>query len=525
MKKIIFITALLMSGLKTFAQYVPPIAGFIANPETVCQGNNITFTDTSMTGTYPIVEYKWTFNGSSTNLYVGGSSTGTPINPSPITFFNLGSNLVTLKVMDSIGIINTITMYILVVANPTITITPPLNMFGTSICQGDSLCAIGTVTNGNYPITWVWTQNSTDTVNLDSTFCITQSGSYQITATNNNGCISNTYGTNYINTQEPVDADIQYMGNSAPAILTICQNLLPASLYCQTLGPSNQFLWSNGTMSSWTDITSGGTYSVIATSWNNVCPNDTDAITIVVVPNPNFTITIDEDSLCVGDVAVLSVPSGCTTYTWWSPTGPIGGNAPSVQVTTSGTYYVNVTDSNGCSNISQISTNVIFEPLPTQPSIIPGDNDCIFGSSSGAFLRQWYMLYPGSSTNMLLPSETYQYINITQPNFYLIEITDNNGCKNISDPEWSDCDKTLSVEDLLLLQKMKVYPNPFSNNFSIDLSKGEWMMVITNALGQEIYRGIASQNFSFQRNNIPAGIYNVLAQQGEHHKNFRVVAE
>jgi hypothetical protein len=83
--------------------------------------------------------------------------------------------------------------------------------------------------------------------------------------------------------------------------------------------------------------------------------------TVVVNPNPTATIT-GNTPLCAGSSITLTANPAGQSYLW----SPGGQTTQTINVTSSGTYAVTVTNSNNCSTLSN-TTNVTNA---TSPSLI-----------------------------------------------------------------------------------------------------------------------------------------------------------
>ncbi len=122
-----------------------------------------------------------------------------------------------------------------------------------------------------------------------------------------------------------------------------------------TAGPTlyNTYEWSNnGEDTPSIDVSLGGTYTVTVTTVG--CSGTAE---IEVTENANPVPTISGATLgCEGDTILLEAETGYDVYFWGN-----GILIPTLEVTTSGTYTVTVTDTNGC--MGENSIDVLFEDL------------------------------------------------------------------------------------------------------------------------------------------------------------------
>lgn len=86
------------------------------------------------------------------------------------------------------------------------------------------------------------------------------------------------------------------------------------------------------------------------------------AITDNVIPGPH--------AFCTGGSVNLNAPAGYTSYLWSN-----GATTPSINVSTTGNYYVTVTNSTGCTNLSALIT-VTMDPNETPIVSTSGSNAC-----------------------------------------------------------------------------------------------------------------------------------------------------
>ncbi|HIO72446.1 MAG TPA: hypothetical protein EYN38_05000 [Flavobacteriales bacterium] len=103
-------------------------------------------------------------------------------------------------------------------------------------------------------------------------------------------------------------------------------------------------------------------YQVVVT--NAFCPPDTAILTLNINQIPNV-MAYSDTTIVLGSSANLSAEGG-TTYSW--STGQVGSSI-SVSPTTTTTYSVNVTDTNGCTNSTQITVTVVEEYAVYVPNI------------------------------------------------------------------------------------------------------------------------------------------------------------
>ena len=101
--------------------------------------------------------------------------------------------------------------------------------------------------------------------------------------------------------------------------------------------PGSNYLWSTGSTAQTIIVSSSGTYSVSA---SNMCGADAD--TIMVAINPNPVVNLGPDSTQCGGSILLDAGTGAA-YLWST-----AASTQTISVSSSGNYFVKVTDANGC---------------------------------------------------------------------------------------------------------------------------------------------------------------------------------
>jgi gliding motility-associated-like protein len=236
-----------------------------------------------------------------------------------------GTNTITYGITGSCG--DTASVIITVYDAPIVDLGPDIG-----ICDGDVIV----LDAGAGFIAYDWTPSgSSQTININS------SGSYIVTVTDANNC----QGTDVITitVQQTYDASILTSGPFCSNGGTIQFNAVDAG-----------GVWSgNG-------ITSGGLFdpATAATGTNTITYGitgscgDTASVIITVYASPIVDLGPDI-GICDGDVIVLDAGVG-VSYLWLP-----SGNTQTIDITSSGTYSVTVTDSNGCQGSDSVTITVL----------------------------------------------------------------------------------------------------------------------------------------------------------------------
>ncbi|GAA0874644.1 hypothetical protein GCM10009118_10520 [Wandonia haliotis] len=121
---------------------------------------------------------------------------------------------------------------------------------------------------------------------------------------------------------------------------------------------ANTYSWTNGVTDGVT-FTPGGTATYTVTGTDNNGCQDTDAITVIVLPDAPIDAGADQ-VICEGESTTITATGG-VTYTWDNGLGV--GASHTISPATTTTYTVNGEDANGCTGSDQVTVTV--NPLPT----------------------------------------------------------------------------------------------------------------------------------------------------------------
>jgi uncharacterized repeat protein (TIGR01451 family) len=254
-----------------------------------------------------------------------------------------------------------------------------------------SICGSSTILNAsNSGARFLW--NTGDTL---QTLSVTSSGTYWVQVTN-------TYGFSASDT-------IYVTLKPLPAV-----NLGPDITQCGgtvTLDAGNAgstYLWSNGATTQHINVTTSGTYIAKVTNTAGCANADTIHVNINAMP----TVYLGADITQCGGSAVLYAGNTGSSYLWSN-----GAASQSITIAASGTYFVKVTNTAGCSNADTI--NVTINPLPVV--------------NLGADITQCggtVTLNAGNTGSNYLWSNgaTTQNINVTTSGTYFVKATNAFGC-------------------------------------------------------------------------------------------------
>lgn len=216
----------------------------------------------------------------------------------------------------------------------TVVATPTLSAPSATICgsQSVTLTASGATT-----YTWSTGSNSSTTaVTPTATTIYTVSGS-------TNGCIG----------QSTVSVLLQALPSFTliPSSTIICTN---QTITINSSGSAGTYSWNTGATTPSINVTTFGIYTATLT---NGCGTVVNTVNIQDGPASGVALSASDNTICPGGTVTLTA-SGTGTFAWSTTTL----NVPSVTVSTSGIYFVTITNICGTSNASIQVTN---GPQPT----------------------------------------------------------------------------------------------------------------------------------------------------------------
>lgn len=367
------------TGLGTFSVTVKPLPVVTTNSPAMCIGATTTLTASGAS------TYSWS---PPTDL---SATTGASVTANPTV-----TTTYTVTGTSASGCTNTATATVTVHPLPSLSVTPA------------TICNPGTATLTCNPSTlpsYTWSPGLSSTNGPSVTGSPTVTTNYTVSATDANGCVGTTVATINVVSSLTVTA--------SPSSTAAC---IGSSVTLTGLGAAS-YTWANsaGSMSGNTGTTvtvtpagSSTTYSVTGSSGS--CSNGPYTLTITVNPLPVVTASASpNDSICTGSSVTLN-GSGAISYSWTN--GVTDGVA--FTPTTTATYTVTGTDTNGCKNTA--AQKVTLNPLPTvtiTPSpggfICPGQTVTL--TASGAASYVWSANAGSATTNTVAisPAVTTSY--------------------------------------------------------------------------------------------------------------------
>lgn len=192
--------------------------------------------------------------------------------------------------------------------------------------------------------------------------------------------------------------------------ISFCQG---NSIQLSAFNTNSSYVWSTGASTPTLNINSTGTYWVQVT---NACGTTSDTIHVHVDQPLWFSLGPDT-SMCSNGNNILQAPASSSAFYLWSD----GSRSSSIQVTSSGTYWVSVTNSCG------VFTDTIYIDYTAFPQVNlgPDINSC----TSASQLLQAQT--PLTGQRLWSTGDTTSSITVNQPGSYWLQVT--NRCGTSSD--------------------------------------------------------------------------------------------
>ena len=384
----------------------------------ICSGTSTVFTSTVFNGGNAPV-YQWNKNGlpvgTNSNIYNDNSLLNADIitctltsNSTCATSINANSNSIVMTV------------------NPMLTATIVISASQNNFCFGTTITFNIVSTNGGSSPSYQWKKNGLNVgtnssiytnnalQNADVITCNFTSSENCLTA---NNVVSNAIVMNVTPLVTPVVV-ISAVKTSLCKGETASFNALPANG-----GTTPIFQWkknglpvgSNSNSYVYNNILNNDVVTCTLTSNGNCLTSSTASSNIITMRlNPDPIVLLNKtNSICIGNSKVLDA-GFFSSYLWNN-----GNTNRTLTITLPGTYFVKVTDNNGCTGTD---TSILTTLLPLPQKFLPADSSiCTYDK----LLIKANIVY----SNYLWNTGAFgASIIVTSPGLYWLEATDNNGC-------------------------------------------------------------------------------------------------
>jgi hypothetical protein len=370
-------------------------------------------------------------------------------------------------------------------AQPSILYSRPLPL---QFCEGDSVVFSVTNIAGN---SYQWKLNGGAVGTDINSIAAKSAGIWSLVVSNSSGCSA-------LSTNSPTVAvypkpSVSAISKNGPA--TICSGETVELSVPPVNGYQYKWLRSgedfNGPNSNFYNASSSGDYSLLVSNSDH-CTTKTAPLTVLVNKKPDKPV-IDKgnysEGKCLGETPVKLSVENMAGYSYkWYRNGAAVSSKNYVEGLLEQGYYFVETSVNNCSNKSD-SLNVFFAPAAEKPTIFAqGPNSWYLASSIiGPDIRyKWF--YNGE---LIQGADKYYYAAFRQLGKYNLSISRNNSCFTLSDTiKIPVISKILGTNDVDPFNGMKIYPNPTSGLFTIEMDNqvfGEITVDIFSRDGRKIF--------------------------------------
>lgn len=241
--------------------------------------------------------------------------------------------------------------------------------------------------------------------------------------------------------------DVNYFGTLAQPVYngtkSFCDGdsvVISASNFTVTYGVDTALYTNPSLPKTYTD---GGSVKAVAYYGAfSTCHSDTTTITITKNALPTVAINPNDPTICKGDTATLTA-SGAATYVWST-----AETTAQIKATDSIKYSVIGTDTNGCSNTDTVKIDFYpgFEVVMSNDTVVcKGQPVNVTATISpvGSYNYTWFKDGENKSSGLAVsvgtldfddtPEESAIVGGVPVPTLYSIEVTDDHGCKSVSD--------------------------------------------------------------------------------------------
>jgi hypothetical protein len=255
---------------------------------------------------------------------------------------------------------------------------------------------------------------------------------------------------------------------------------------------------------------------------NNNC-SATSIATIVNVSNsPTPTVTATATEACSGDTIKIT-SSAADSYVWSN-----GATTQSIEVTASGTYSVVTTNSDACKGVGTsnlVNVNFTKKPVAAGSFTVNGNVVTFTNNSTGASSYSWDF---GDFTNSSASAPVHAYA--VNGDYQVVLTAINANCKDTASLNVSIA---LSVEELMGIGNLIIYPNPASDEIhvSFENQNGNALYIeMVDQLGRVVYSENEIQQIGFNKiglnlSQISDGLYSVVLRSGNNTIAKRIIVK
>ncbi|PLX18536.1 MAG: hypothetical protein C0599_12195 [Salinivirgaceae bacterium] len=386
--------------------------------------------------------------------------------------------------------------------------TAHITSIDTDICEGETTDITIELT-GTPPWIVTYTNNGIDpdTIITDTSFVsipVSQAGLYEVAALSdaNKSGIYMVGSTNVnVNPNPIID-----LGED----VSICEG---ASLTLDA-GTHSTYLWDNGSTNQTRVVNATGLYSVTVT--NEFGCESLDEIFVTSNPLPIVDLGIDQ-TICQGESIQLDA-GNFASYLWND-----GSTGQTIEVNSTGTYAVSVTDQNGCSNSDNVFINVLA--LPVSDFTFTSDQLSVIFTNQSLNANSYLWEFGDSNTST---EENPVYIYAEPGSYEVNLIASNAECGDSSITKTVVVD-VIPLNNITSDNTLDIYPNPSNGFITIRFNEiilGATKIILRNISGKIVFEKTIKSPLSKQPvdiTEVPVGIYTLSIIANDKTQNRRIV--
>lgn len=246
------------------------------------------------------------------------------------------------------------------------------------------------------------------------------------------------------------------------------------------------YAWSNGATGSSATLYQSDSLWVQLTDTNG-CTNTIAGVAVQALDTGIAIQVLSATSICQGETALLAIDTNLATYSW---TGSYTGDTIAISITD--TIGLAGTRTNGCPG-NAVSVSTVLNPLPQPQLFVTGNLAICDGQQTNFATLLAYAGYAWST------GQSQANIAVAQSDTVWVEVTDANGCTNLSDTAvvqvWPNPQPTITITGDTMLcpgQSVSLSTQAFTQytwtggaaQQSININgAGSWQVQVTDSNG------------------------------------------
>ncbi len=233
---------------------------------------------------------------------------------------------------------------------------------------------------------------------------------------------------------------------------------------------NDSIIWNNAFSSPTYSISTNGTYTVQVIGNDGCVQHDT----IIVTENGIPLVDIGNDQgICDGNTLTLDAGAGWSSYLWSD-----GSTAQTLEVSTTGTYQITVTDNIGCEGFDVINVGTADSPIASFTSENDGNTVNITDNSQGTGTYYWDFDSDGIIDDTTEGDVSHRY---ELAGTYSVTLKIENECGVDSVIKLVQVIGNVQDEHK---SEFTLYPNPSSGIVQINTTMATYELKVYNTLGE-----------------------------------------